>query len=111
MHTNVAITTFAEAQAYLYRRFDFERTMVAQATIPFKLDRMRNLAARLGNPQQSIPAVHIAGTKGKGSTAAMTASILRGISPSILLRLVANFFSPAIERTSKLPPGTSSRLS
>ena len=76
MHTNVAITTFAEAQAYLYRRFDFERTMVAQAAIPFKLDRMQNLAARLGNPQQAIPAVHIAGTKGKGSTAAMTASIL-----------------------------------
>lgn len=76
MHTNVAITTFAEAQAYLYRRFDFERTMVAQPAIPFKLDRMRNLAARLGNPQQAIPAVHIAGTKGKGSTAAMTASIL-----------------------------------
>jgi dihydrofolate synthase/folylpolyglutamate synthase len=76
MHTNVAITTFTEAQAYLYRRFDFERTMVAQPTVPFKLDRMRNLAARLGNPQQDIPAVHIAGTKGKGSTAAMTASIL-----------------------------------
>jgi len=76
MHTNVAITTFAEAQAYLYRRFDFERTMVAQPTVPFKLDRMRNLATRLGNPQQNIPAVHIAGTKGKGSTAAMTASIL-----------------------------------
>jgi dihydrofolate synthase/folylpolyglutamate synthase len=76
MHTNVAITTFAEAQGFLYRRFDFERTMVAQPTVPFKLDRMRNLAARLGNPQQDIPAVHIAGTKGKGSTAAMTASIL-----------------------------------
>jgi dihydrofolate synthase / folylpolyglutamate synthase len=76
MHTNVTIATFAEAQAFLYRRFDFERTMVAQPTVPFKLDRMRNLAARLGNPQQEIPAVHIAGTKGKGSTAAMTATIL-----------------------------------
>jgi len=76
MHTNLPITTFAEAQAFLYRRFDFERTMVAQPAVPFKLDRMRNLAARLGNPQQDIPAVHIAGTKGKGSTAAMTASIL-----------------------------------
>jgi len=76
MPTNVPITTFAEAQAFLYRRFDFERTMVAQPTVPFKLDRMQNLAARLGNPQQDIPAVHIAGTKGKGSTAAMTASIL-----------------------------------
>ena len=76
MHTNVPITTCAEAQAFLYRRFDFERTMVAQPTVPFKLDRMRNLAARLGNPQQDIPAIHIAGTKGKGSTAAMTSSIL-----------------------------------
>jgi len=76
MHTNVTITTFAEAQAFLYRRFDFERTMVAQPAVPFKLDRMRNLAARLDNPQNDFPAVHIAGTKGKGSTAAMTASIL-----------------------------------
>ncbi|MBT4693517.1 MAG: bifunctional folylpolyglutamate synthase/dihydrofolate synthase [Planctomycetaceae bacterium] len=72
----MTIATFAEAQAFLYRRFDFERTMVAQPTVPFKLDRMRNLAARLGTPQQEIPAVHIAGTKGKGSTAAMTATIL-----------------------------------
>jgi dihydrofolate synthase/folylpolyglutamate synthase len=39
------------------------------------LETVRLLAERLGNPQRKIPAVHIAGTNGKGSTAAMTASI------------------------------------
>ncbi|HMZ21975.1 MAG TPA: bifunctional folylpolyglutamate synthase/dihydrofolate synthase, partial [Blastocatellia bacterium] len=39
------------------------------------LETVRRLAERLGNPQRKFPAVHIAGTNGKGSTAAMTASI------------------------------------
>ena len=37
---------------------------------------MRQLAARVGHPEQAFPAIHIAGTKGKGSTAAMIASVL-----------------------------------
>lgn len=41
------------------------------------LSRTRELLARLGNPQDRLKFVHIAGTNGKGSTAAMTASILR----------------------------------
>jgi dihydrofolate synthase/folylpolyglutamate synthase len=41
-----------------------------------KLDRMRDLLKRLGNPQNGLPVVHLAGTKGKGSTAAMIAAIL-----------------------------------
>lgn len=40
------------------------------------LDRMRNLLAHLGNPEKDLPCVHIAGTNGKGSLAAMTAAIL-----------------------------------
>lgn len=40
------------------------------------LARMQNLLDRLGNPERSLPCVHIAGTNGKGSLAAMTASIL-----------------------------------
>jgi dihydrofolate synthase / folylpolyglutamate synthase len=39
---------------------------------------MKRLLDALGNPQNSWRAVHIAGTKGKGSTAAMVASILKG---------------------------------
>ena len=44
--------------------------------IRFGLDPIRSLLERLHNPQDSYPAVLIAGTNGKGSVAAMTASIL-----------------------------------
>ncbi|KAL3650541.1 hypothetical protein CASFOL_006944 [Castilleja foliolosa] len=43
----------------------------------FDLGRMRRLLHHLGNPQSKFKAVHIAGTKGKGSTAAFLSSILR----------------------------------
>ena len=41
------------------------------------LERTRELLARMGNPEKQLKFVHIAGTNGKGSTAAMTASILQ----------------------------------
>ncbi|MGP8019610.1 MAG: hypothetical protein ACLPRE_01235 [Limisphaerales bacterium] len=37
---------------------------------------MRELLGRLGNPQDRLSVVHVAGTKGKGSTAAMVVAIL-----------------------------------
>ena len=40
------------------------------------LDRMRALLTRLGNPENQLKCIHIAGTNGKGTLAAMTASIL-----------------------------------
>ncbi|GFP91324.1 folylpolyglutamate synthase [Phtheirospermum japonicum] len=43
----------------------------------FDLGRMRRLLKYLDNPQSKFKAVHIAGTKGKGSTAAFLSSILR----------------------------------
>jgi dihydrofolate synthase / folylpolyglutamate synthase len=43
----------------------------------FGLENMRILSAALGNPHLAIPCAHIAGTNGKGSTAAMLESILR----------------------------------
>ncbi|WP_103028445.1 bifunctional folylpolyglutamate synthase/dihydrofolate synthase [Salinibacter altiplanensis] len=39
------------------------------------LDRMRTLVDGMGNPHEALRAVHVAGTNGKGSTAAMTAAI------------------------------------
>lgn len=41
------------------------------------LDRTRELMEKLGHPEEKLRFVHIAGTNGKGSTAAMTASVLR----------------------------------
>ncbi|CAL5206584.1 unnamed protein product [Lathyrus oleraceus] len=43
----------------------------------FNLGRMRRLMDRFGNPHSNFKAVHIAGTKGKGSTAAYISNILR----------------------------------
>jgi dihydrofolate synthase/folylpolyglutamate synthase len=43
----------------------------------FGLENISIVAAALGNPHLDIPCVHIAGTNGKGSTAAMLESILR----------------------------------
>lgn len=40
------------------------------------LERIRRLLERLGNPQKGMKFVHIAGSNGKGSTAAMLASVL-----------------------------------
>ncbi len=40
------------------------------------LARMENLLAHLGNPEKDLQCIHIAGTNGKGSLAAMTAAIL-----------------------------------
>ena len=40
------------------------------------LHRMRQMLEKMGNPQKKLKFIHIAGTNGKGSTAAMTASIL-----------------------------------
>jgi dihydrofolate synthase/folylpolyglutamate synthase len=42
----------------------------------YDLTRMESLMARLGDPQKRVPTVHVTGTKGKGSTSAMIASIL-----------------------------------
>jgi len=43
----------------------------------FKLDRMHKLMELLNNPHESFPSVHVAGTKGKGSTCSFIASALQ----------------------------------
>ncbi len=55
---------------------DFERGTHSPGHSTFHLERISRLLERLGNPHLSVPTVHVAGTKGKGSTAAMATSIL-----------------------------------
>ncbi|WP_152051401.1 bifunctional folylpolyglutamate synthase/dihydrofolate synthase [Tautonia marina] len=62
----------------LYARLDYERVgMPASASsIELRLARMRRLLRQLGDPQHHLRIVHVAGTKGKGSTSTMIASAL-----------------------------------
>lgn len=69
--------TYQEATAYLESFVNYERLNSYDYRNSFKLDRMRALASLLGDPQKGIRSIHIAGTKGKGSTAAITHSILK----------------------------------
>jgi dihydrofolate synthase/folylpolyglutamate synthase len=68
---------YQQALDYIYSFANFEtRPASRQMRADYTLDRIRALLAELGNPQDRYPTVHIAGTKGKGSTAAMLTSIL-----------------------------------
>ena len=68
---------YQETLDYLYKFVDFSLTRnLEYSPDKFNLENMRTLAEALGNPQAEYPVIHVAGTKGKGSTAAMIASIL-----------------------------------
>ena len=66
---------YEEAIAFWFGRINYEQRTPRLTDL--KLDRMRTLLGLLGNPQDRLRIVHIAGSKGKGSTSAMLESILR----------------------------------
>jgi dihydrofolate synthase/folylpolyglutamate synthase len=61
---------------YLYSRLNYEKVGMPKVPADLRLGRMRRLLRRLGDPHLDLPIIHIAGTKGKGSTAAIIASAL-----------------------------------
>jgi dihydrofolate synthase/folylpolyglutamate synthase len=65
-----------DSLAWLDSRQDYERTPPRSSETAFGLGRMRRLLGLLGNPHHAMPVVHVAGTKGKGSTVAMLAAVL-----------------------------------
>ena len=65
---------YQEALDYILSFADYER--LPRSSLVWDLRRIERLLTRLGNPQDAARSVHIAGTKGKGSTSAMIASIL-----------------------------------
>ncbi len=69
---------------FLYDRLNYERQVRGAAKYPFGLQRITELIGRVGlsrylyrpGVEPEVPLVHVAGTKGKGSTATMVASVL-----------------------------------
>jgi len=70
-------SNYRQAIGYLLEKTDYEKEQRVRYNVTtFSLERMRNLLTLLGNPHAKISTVHIAGTKGKGSTATMLARML-----------------------------------
>ena len=73
------MTSF-EAREYIHSLSNFELCPPRQRRkdIPsFDLTRTRQLLQWIGNPQEHLKVIHVAGSKGKGSTCAFTAHVLR----------------------------------
>ncbi|HEV8068397.1 MAG TPA: folylpolyglutamate synthase/dihydrofolate synthase family protein [Planctomycetaceae bacterium] len=71
------VHTYEQAIEFLFGRINYERvTGIAFSSDDQKLVRMRRLLEQIGNPHEGLKVIHVAGTKGKGSTSAMAAAIL-----------------------------------
>ena len=71
------VKTYSQALDYIYSFVDYSLTKnLRYSPEKFDLKRMRSFLELLDNPQKNYKVIHVAGTKGKGSTAAMIASIL-----------------------------------
>jgi len=72
-----AFRSYNEAISYLFNKTDYEKEENLRYNITtFNLDRMKKLLSLVRNPHKKLQTVHIAGTKGKGSTATMLAKML-----------------------------------
>jgi len=91
----VTFADLPDALDWLDSHIDFESSMPTRRTLP-SLERMQRLAALLGDPHTAYPVVHITGTNGKGSTAAMTSSLLAAMGLS-----VGTYTSPNLARVNE----------
>lgn len=91
MSSDAPIRSLADAAAFLEGLINFER----RADLPydrFDLAPIRALLGRVGNPERRLSVVHVAGSKGKGSTCLLIESVLAAAGET-----VATFTSPHLE--------------
>ena len=69
--------TYPETTRYLESFINYEKIPAYPYKESLKLERIKNFLAAIDNPQNALKCIHIAGTKGKGSTCAFVAYILR----------------------------------
>ena len=75
---NSSIKTYQAALSFLFSNTNYETSKRLRYNADtFNLDRMTRLLEGVGNPHLKIASVHVAGTKGKGSTCTMLAEMLR----------------------------------
>ena len=86
--------TPADAVAWWHGRINYEVRAATPADL--KLERMRALLARLGDPHGRLRIAHVAGTKGKGSTCALVEAAARAAGYRVGL-----FTSPHLEHVSE----------
>ncbi len=67
---------YQERLGYLYGRLNYEWLGMPRSSGQLRLGRMRRLLRRMGDPHLGLRIIHVAGTKGKGSTSAMIAAAL-----------------------------------
>lgn len=84
---------YRDSLDYLYGRLNYERLGMPRAPGELSLGRMRRLLRALGDPQDGPAILHIAGTKGKGSTAVMLGAALTASG-----RKTGRFCSPHLHR-------------
>ena len=88
-------TAYNQALDYLYSFVDYILKHAPElAKADFNLDRMRALMSLLGNPQDTYPIIHVAGTKGKGSTSAFCASVLNAAAPTRSISTAVSLLAP-----------------
>lgn len=68
---------YREILDYVYSFIDFEKIPRYSYASSFRLERMHAFLRVLGNPHLGLNTIHIAGSKGKGSTCAIIASVLK----------------------------------
>ncbi len=90
--TQAPIRTLDDATAFLEGLINHERQRDASYA-RFDLTPIRRLLARVGDPQTQLSVVHVAGSKGKGSTALLTEAVLRAAGER-----VGTFTSPHLSR-------------